>query len=267
MQSWLELPSRNLESINEVLQQYGRRLYEAGRPYGVFVGSINGLVSFKPVLRRQLQPSWDVPFPWVREERPQHHIAMPWQILAAEVAGILSLGWRALLRTSEMTGALRKRLLLPSDTMKSNDFCLLSLQEPKTHSTAAARHQTAKLDIGDLVRVCELSFRDKAPFQRLWPFYSHTFRLRFKDILVALHLQTAASNGIKFLDVGSLRPGGATWQLQTAEDADFVGSMPKSWRFTYKKMAPDSIQYILQLTKQQREQVFGLACLFSALKS
>ena len=168
------------------LQFYGRRLYEAGRPHGVFVESINSLVSFKPVLRRQLQPSWDVAFACVRKESPQHHIAMPWQILAAmltvalgwgwyEVAGILSLGWGALLQTSEMTGALRKHLLLPSDTMKSNSFCLLSLQEPKTSFTAA-RHQTAKLDFGDLVRVCELAFNDKAPFQRLWPLFVPHFQ-------------------------------------------------------------------------------------------
>ena len=71
MQLWIERPTRNLEQINEVLQLYGRRLYEAGRPYGVFVESINSLVSFRPVLRRQLQPAWDVAFAWVREERPQ----------------------------------------------------------------------------------------------------------------------------------------------------------------------------------------------------
>ena len=278
IQDWLNLPTRNLEKINEVLQLYGRRLYDAGRPYGVFVESINSIVSYKPVLRRQLQPAWDVAFAWVREERPTHHIAMPWQILLAmisvslawgwhEVAGILSLGWGALLRTSEMTSAVRRDLLLPSDTLRSNDFCLLGLSEPKTRFVAA-RHQTAKLDIGDLVRVCELAFRDKAPFQKLWPFSAHTFRLRFKDLLSALHLQTGIRQGVKSLDVGSLRPGGATWQLQTTEDPDFVrrrGRWVNSKVMEIYIQEIGSIQYLLRLSQHQRQRIFDLARLFPAL--
>lgn len=275
---WLERPTQNLEQINEVLQLYGRRLYEAGRPYGVFVESINSIVSHRPVLRRQLQPAWDVAFAWVREERPQHHTAMPWQILLAmltvavswgwhEVAGALSLGWGALLRTSEMTGALRRDILLPSDTMNSYEFCLLGLREPKTRFVAA-RHQTAKLDIGDLVRVCELSFKNKQPHQRLWPFSAHTFRLRFKDLLNAVQLGPGSVQGVKGLDVGSLRPGGATWQLQTTEDPDFVR---RRGRWVNAKVMEiyvqeiGSIQYLLHLSQQQRTLVFSLARLFPSV--
>lgn len=38
----------------------------------LLVGSINGLASYRPVLRRQLQPSWDFACAWVREEHPSH---------------------------------------------------------------------------------------------------------------------------------------------------------------------------------------------------
>lgn len=207
----------------------------------------------------------------VKKDR-NHHTAMPWQILLAmlavslswgrhEVAGVLSLGWGALLRTSEMTGALRRDILLPSDTMNSNNFCLLGLREPKTRFVAA-RHQTAKLDIGDLVRVCELSFHDKLPHQRLWPFSAHTFRLRFKDLLNALQLTPGSHPGVKSLDVGSLRPGGATWQLQTTEDPDFVR---RRGRWINAKVMEiyiqeiGSIQFLLHLNQQQRSFIFGLA--------
>ena len=166
-----------------------------------------------------------------------------------------------------MTSAVRRDLLLPSDTLRSNDFCLLGLSEPKTRFVAA-RHQTAKLDIGDLVRVCELAFRDKAPFQKLWPFSAHTFRLRFKDLLSALHLQTGIRQGVKSLDVGSLRPGGATWQLQTTEDPDFVrrrGRWVNSKVMEIYIQEIGSIQYLLRLSQHQRQRIFDLARLFPAL--
>ena len=129
-------------------------------------------------MRRQLQRSWDLAFAWVRDEGPIHHLSTPWQILLAmvslsitwgwiDVAGLMRLGFGALLRTGEMTGALRKDLLLPADTLHTNDFALLSLQEPKTRCVAA-RHQRAKLDIEDLLAVVVVAFQHLQPHQRLW---------------------------------------------------------------------------------------------------
>ena len=145
-------------------------------------------------------------------------VGRPW--VGMVMAGLLALGWGALLRTSEMTNSLWKDLLLPSDTLGTNKFAL-SLLEPKTRFVAA-RHQSAKLDIGDLLAVVEMAFADFKPRQKLWSFSSATFRLRFKDILRALSLQTGVFQGSKTLDAGSLRPGGATWQLQCTEDSEFV---------------------------------------------
>ena len=134
------------------------------------------------------------------------------------MAGLLALGWGALLRTSEITGSLRKDLVLPIDTLGTNNFALLSLVELNTRFVTA-RHQSAKLDIPDLLRLVELSFAEMKAHQRLWPFSTSTFRLRFNDLLGALLLQTGA---LHTLDAGSLRPGGATRQVQHAEDSEFV---------------------------------------------
>ena len=89
------------------------------------------------------------------------------------MAGLLALGWGSLLRTSEITGAVRKDLLLPIDTLGTNNFALLSLLEPKTRFVAA-RHQSAKLDIPDLLKLVEISFADLKPHQPLWPFSTAT---------------------------------------------------------------------------------------------
>ena len=278
LRTLLENPLLHIERINAILQMYGRRLYDAGKTYNIYVESVNSIASFKPVLKRQLQPAWDLAFAWVREERPIHHIAMPWQVLLAmlsvalgwgwlEMAGLLALGWGALLRTSEMTNSLRKDLLLPSDTLGTNKFALLSLLEPKTRFVAA-RHQSAKLDIGDLLAVVEMAFADFKPHQKLWSFSSATFRLRFKDILRALSLQTGVFQGSKTLDAGSLRPGGATWQLQCTEDSEFVR---RRGRWVNAKVMEiyiqeiGSVQFLAQMTTSQRERVIALAELFPTL--
>ena len=150
---------------------------------------------------------------------------MPAQVLLAlltvalmwgwdRVAGVLGLGWGALLRAGELITALRSQLLLPSDVFFSSNFCLFSILEPKTRFTAA-RHQSAKLDASDLVALAELSFADLTPVQRLWPYSGQTLRTRLRQLLAALWLPTSRTSSSKPLDLGSLRAGGATWLLQT----------------------------------------------------
>ena len=275
LRSLLERPLQHVERINEILQLYGRRLYEAGRTYNIYVESVNSISSYRPVLKRQLQPAWNLAFAWVREERPQHHIAMPWQVLLGmlsvaigwgwiEMAGLLALGWGSLLRTSEIAGAVRKDLLLPIDTLGTNNFALLSLLEPKTRFVAA-RHQSAKLDIPDLLKLVEISFADLKPHQPLWPFSTATFRQRFQDILRALSLQTGVLQGHKTLDAGSLRPGGATWQLQCTEDSEFVR---RRGRWINAKVMEiyiqeiGSFQFLASMAQEQRARVIQMAGMF-----
>ena len=96
-----------------------------------------------------------------------------------------------------------------------------ALLGPKTRYTAA-RHQLAKVDIPDLVEVIEIGFSGLCDFQKLWPMSGQTLRTRFKLLLSTLHLPTKDGPSGKPLDLGSMRPGGATWYLQTLEDGELV---------------------------------------------
>ncbi|CAK9087745.1 Uncharacterized protein SCF082_LOCUS41530 [Durusdinium trenchii] len=278
MKPILDEPALFVEKINEILLAYGRRLYEAGKTYSHYVETINSVASFKPIWRRQLQASWDMAFSWVREERPVHHIAMPFQILLAmlsialswgwlNVAGLLALGWGALLRTSEMTHALRSDLLLPSDTFFSNRYALLALREPKTRFVSA-RHQSAKLDIPDLLSLVETAFQQLEGHQRLWPFSDQTLRHRFSDILKVLHLDAASIRCPKTLDLGSLRPGGATWMMHTCEDSELVR---RRGRWLNQRVMEiyiqeiSSMQLLIHLSKSQRDLVFNIAATFPSV--
>ena len=223
---------QHAEEINLCLSNYGRQLYYAGRPYGHFAETINAVVSHKAILRRHLQPAWDVAYAWMRNEPPTHHVACPWQVALAMLstaliwgwtreAGIIALCFAGILRAGEGLKALRRDLLLPGDSLGMNDFALLAIEESKTRFSVA-RHQCAKVDSADMLRVLKLAFELLLPSERLWPWSSQTFRNRFRTILTSLGLPTTTINGCKPLDVGSLRPGGATWLLQATENSELV---------------------------------------------
>lgn len=206
-----------IDEINLVLSRYGRLAYDAGKSYNSYAELLNAVTSWKPSIRRLLQGAWDLGYSWKSLEPGEHHVAMPPQILLAMVttsllwgwvsfAGCISLGFAGLLRPGELLASTREELLLPSDVGNTTSFALLSIREPKSRFTNA-RHQSAKIDIPDLLRVCELAFSKLAPGQRLWPHSGQTFRNRFKTVLTALSLPMTPSNGIRALDPGSLRAG------------------------------------------------------------
>ncbi|CAE7795115.1 unnamed protein product [Symbiodinium sp. CCMP2592] len=227
-----EGPFVDVDSINAVLAKFGRELYAAGRPYSHFSETVNALASRLPKVRRLLQPAWDVAFQWQRMEPHVHHQAMPWQILLAllasalcwgwlDVAGILALAWGGLARIGEVFAAKRGDLVLPEDTGESSGYILLSVKEPKTRNTAA-RHQALRLDQPQLVELVALAFRRMVPLHKLWPMSPSSFRSRFAKLVSVLQLDLLEGTGIKPLDLGSLRAGGATWLLQATEDGELA---------------------------------------------
>ena len=266
------------EEINTWLSHYGRQLYHSGRPYGHYSETINAVVSHKAILRRSLQPAWDVAYSWMRNEPPAHHTAMPWQVLLALLstaitwgwlreAGLLALSFGGLLRAGECLNAVRRDLLLPGDTCFSNSFILLALDEAKTRFSAA-RHQCAKLDAPDLAKLVILAFEHLLPNEKLWPQSNQTFRNRFRLLQSAVGLPTATNRNCRPLDLGSLRPGGATWLLQVTENAELVR---RRGRWTTTKVLEVYLQetacvrFLNGLDNVAKEKVYFMAALFPTL--
>ena len=222
----------DIEAINLQLERYGRDLFKAGRPYGHYAETINAVSGKRPRVRRALQPAWDLAYTWLRQEPPVHHIALPWQVLTALVAtalswgwplvaGILALSWGGLTRIGEALTALRSQLVLPCDVEFTVDYVLLQINEPKTRFRAA-RHQVAKLDQPQLVRVVALAFQQLNPRQKLWPYSSQTMRTRFQKLLTANRLDSIPRHLVRGLDLGSLRAGGASWLMMVSEDSELT---------------------------------------------
>lgn len=228
----IDSPEADIDRVNSVLELYGRELFRAGRPYNHFAETLNAISSRRPRLRKNLQQAWNLAMTWLREEPGSHHVALPWQGIVAvistafcwgwiQVAGILALSWGGVTRIGEAVSASRADLLLPSDFGWTINYVLLQISEPKTRFRAA-RHQVAKLDQPQLVKVVELAFRNFCKADFLWPHSGQTLRLRFNKILAALGLAGGLPGAPRGLDLGSLRAGGATWMLQTTEDSELV---------------------------------------------
>ena len=227
---------------NEVLICYGQHLFKSGKTYSSYSETLNMFSSVCPSLRRLLQPSWDHAVAWQREEPPEHHTAMPWQIVTAilavaiaygwiDVAGVVALCWAGLARVGEVLEATRQDLVLPSDTGCTSRYALLTIKEPKTRYRAA-RHQTARVDQPQMLRIIVLAFGKLDRHDRLWGFSGSTLRTRFRKLLWAVRLSPSICPGVRDFDLGSLRAGGppGSWRrlrtLITFED-EADGSPPK----------------------------------------
>eukprot|EP00435_Cladocopium_sp_Y103_P047077 s582_g13.t1 len=221
-----------IDDINLILERYGRCLYDAGKSYGKFAETLNAITSWRPAIRRMLQGAWDFGYAWVRHEPSTHHAAMPGPVCLAilatsiiwgwtQFAGVVALMWAGLLRPGELLAASRADLLLPSDGDMTISFGLLSIKDPKTRFSNA-RHQSAKLDMEDMLAVIEMFLGPLKSHQRLWPYSGNTLRNRLRAVLAALQLPLTNAGGLRPLELASIRAGSATWLMQTVESGDLL---------------------------------------------
>ena len=240
---WMEAKGHSFEAVvmssppdvdllNSLLVEFGRALFQDGKPYYHFSETINSITSRRPLVRRSLQQAWDLAFMWGSHEPAEHHVAMPFQLLIALIsaawfwgwereAAVFALAWGALLRIGEVVEAVRADLILPADVSYTNSFALLRILEPKTRFRAA-RHQAGKLEHVDLLQVVQVGFGRLKPWERLWPLSASTLRSRLVKLLVQLGLPSKPHESPKPMTLASFRPGGATHLMNLTESAELV---------------------------------------------
>eukprot|EP00438_Fugacium_kawagutii_P026376 Skav206097 [mRNA] locus=scaffold2150:279958:280638:- [translate_table: standard] len=163
-------------------------------------------------------------------------------------AGVFALMWAGLLRPGEVLLAARGDLLLPSDGDYTVPFGLLAIRDPKSRFSHA-RHQSVKIDMADMLAVVEMSLSPLQPHQKLWPLSGSTLRSRLKSVLHALSLPTKAQDGIRPLELASIRAGSATWIMQTTESPDLL---QRRGRWANRKMMDIYVQEISALVYLQK---------------
>ena len=220
------------EKLSELLVDYGKALYRAGKAYGVFAETINSVAVERPIVRRQLTSAWDLAFSWLMDEPHSHHPAMPLSLMTAMVvvalywgwpfeAAVILMSWTGVMRIGEVLAARRQDVVFPSDAAPGTSFMLLIIKQPKTRGRAAI-HQSARIDQEDVIRFLSAMYKDAPDDSALWPFSAATLRKRFRHLLHALDLPLTKWGGGRPFDLGSMRPGGATWMLHCTENPEYV---------------------------------------------
>ena len=104
-----------------------------------------------------------------------------------------------------------------------NNFTRLRLSIEKQQGSKtrgrAARHQAACVDPPDVIILLEAVFGKFPGNQKLW---QQSLRRRVADLLTGLGLPTKRVSGSRPFDLGSLRPGGATFLLMEYQDPERV---------------------------------------------
>ena len=266
------------EILGDVLVQYGQEMYYAGKPYGRFAETINGIAARRPALRKQMCAPWNLAFSWVHDEPHQHHPAMPASVMIAmtglallwgwpAVAAMISMAWCGLMRIGEALAATRADLILPSDAAPGVSYALVQIKEPKTRGRAA-KHQVARIDPRDIVLLLELVYRNYAPGQRLWHMSPSSFRKRFNQLQHALGLVAGNAEKSAQFEPASLRPGGATHLLHQTDDAELVRRRGRwlSTRVLEIYLQEASVaSYTQRLSEQSKRKITEIGSIFERI--
>ena len=277
LQEYLSQKPLDAEVVSEALVRYGRDLYGSGRPYWHYAETINAVTSLKPVLRRQVQAAWDLGLAWIAEEPYSHHTALPPVVLIALITAALVLGWAreagcfalafgGLMRIGEAFQCSRRSLVLPEDIGFTQGFVLVRVEEPKTRNKGP-RHQAAKIEAQDLVRVISTAFAALLPGDRLWPLSPQTLRKRL-DLLLTQVGASPPPRGTRALDLGSFRAGGVTYLLQQTEDSELVrrrGRWASARVMEIYLQEIAAVTYLPALPADQKKRIFAIAAGFTSV--
>ena len=215
----------DLELLNSLLHEWGRKMYEAGRCLRDYASTILAVVDGKRSVRLQMTGAWDLARLWAAHCPPEHRLAMPplllvgWVVIALSwgwprFASLVALGWSAFLRPIEFLTASRRHLVLPVDVQGETEAAFLRIPEPKTRFRGA-RNQIARTDELWVIRLLTACFASLPKEEKLWPSSPAAFRTRWQAIGRSLGIDTSAKKG---LTPASLRPGGVTTFFRLTED-------------------------------------------------
>eukprot|EP00438_Fugacium_kawagutii_P018640 Skav235460 [mRNA] locus=scaffold1451:27264:29552:+ [translate_table: standard] len=247
------------EEVSRLLVEYGQELFASGKAYNKYVETINGIVAARPCFKKALAGAWDLAFAWLQDQPFSHHPAMPLSVLLAMVtlallwgwpteAAVLALTWTGICRIGEVLLAERADLVLPCDAAPGVTFAMLRIRSPKTRGRAA-RHQAARVDPPDVVALLTATYARSPASSKLWPWSPATLRKRFRCLLEGLKLPTEKSCAGKPFDLGSLRPGGATYLLLSTEDSELVR---RRGRWVTTKVCEVYLQEVLYSTYTEK---------------
>lgn len=204
-------------AVAELLEEYGRVLYEKGASRRTFAETINVIQQRFPFLKTMMTGPWQLATTWENLHPTQVHPPIPKPLLEAMVsvaiswkwhrlALLLLLGFYALLRPAELYFLTAKNFVMSEQT-GLDKVVLVQLLQTKSR-TRGARFQSVRLEEPSVIAFLQKCLSVMTRTERVWPLSPALFRLRFDQVL------TRACGLSKIVHPSSLRPGGATFLFQ-----------------------------------------------------
>ena len=173
------------EPANLALRGYGLDLFRQGKQRYLLVYAILAVQQLRPEFRRQLAGAWQVDAKWQLEEPGQCRAVLPAPLFRAALAvallwgwhcfaGMLILGFGAMLRPNEYLNLTRRDLVFPEDAMLRQQVLFIHVSNPKT--ARFARRQHVRLDDASLLLLLRCLYFDWDLSARLFPASPAVFR-------------------------------------------------------------------------------------------
>ena len=173
----------------------GLYCFEHGHPRYLFVYAITATQDLFPLSRSFMSLAWQIDKKWQIHEPGTSRAVLPALVVRAAVclavlwgwhswAGIVLIGFAAMLHPSEMLSLLRKDLVFPSDVCFDTAALYIRIRDPKT--ARFARRQHGRIDDPEIILVAETLFGRLSADSRLYLGSMHSFRRQWNAIMSRL---------------------------------------------------------------------------------
>lgn len=225
---------------------YGLHCFESGLPRYQFVYAITAVQDQWPQLRPYMSMVWHVDRKWQIHEPGTCRSVLPPAAIRAAIclaciwgwnlwAGLVLLGFSAMLHPSEMISLCRRDLIFPMDVAMDSSSLYIRVRDPKT--ARFARRQHSRVDDDGVIQVAQALYSHLAGDAKLYPGSMSVFRRQWNAIFQRLGIPCSqASHGAT---PGVLRGSGATYLYHQTEDLTWV-----AWRGRWARLR--TLEFYLQ---------------------
>eukprot|EP00438_Fugacium_kawagutii_P027310 Skav202710 [mRNA] locus=scaffold654:644734:649143:+ [translate_table: standard] len=243
--SWSDLVSDS-DALILALRCYGLHCFESGLPRYQFVYAITAVQDQWPQLRPFLSMVWQVDKKWQIHEPGMCRSVLPPNVIRAAVclaciwgwylwAGLVLLGFSAMLHPSEMLCLCRRDLIFPDDVAMDTKSMYIRVRDPKT--ARFARRQHSRVDDEGVIQIAVSLYSEFGKDDRLYPASMSVFRRQWNAVMSRLGIPHSQTD--QGATPGVLRGSGATYLYQQTEDLTWV-----AWRGRWSRLR--TLEYYLQ---------------------
>lgn len=228
------------------LRAFGLYLFEQGHPRYLFVYAITACQEYRPECKNFTTVAWQIDKKWQIHEPGTSRAVLPGLVVRAAVclaclwswknfAGIVLLGFGAMLHPAEMMALVRKDLIFPQDIHHDSSSLYIRVRDPKT--ARFARRQHGRIDDPGIISFAFAVFGALPLESRLYPASASVFRRQWNLIMGRLGVPFKQAS--KGATPGVLRGSGATFLYNASEDINWV-----AWRGRWSRIR--TLEYYLQ---------------------